>query len=109
MDLNYKHFIDLLDKEEKDKAVLYIHKLLKENISIVDIYQDYLIPALAKYECDSDHEEICIWREHTRTSIIRTILESTYPYLINAQKEKKIDKFVVMACPQEEYHEIGAI
>jgi len=109
MNQKYKQFIDLLDKEDKDNSVLYIHKLLEEGRSIVEIYQDFLIPSLADYECDSNHEEICIWREHTRTSIIRTILESTYPYLIKAQKEKPIDKYIVMACPQEEYHEIGAI
>jgi len=109
MNQNYKHFIDLLDKEEKDKAILYIHKLLEEKTPIVKVYQDFLIPSLANYECDSNKEEICIWREHTRTSIIRTILESTYPYLIKSQKEKQVNKFIVMTCPQEEYHEIGAI
>ncbi|MGE4572294.1 MAG: B12-binding domain-containing protein [Candidatus Izemoplasmatales bacterium] len=102
-------FIALLDKEDKDKAILFIHNLLDESFSIIDIYEHFLIPALANYECNSEHEEICIWKEHTRTSIVRTILESTYPYLIKAKKAKNIDKFVVVACPQEEYHEIGAI
>jgi len=56
MNQNYKHFIDLLDKEEKDKAILYIHKLLEEKTPIVKVYQDFLIPSLANYECDSNKE-----------------------------------------------------
>lgn len=102
-------FFKYLDAENKDKAILYIHKLLEEGIDIINIYENYIIPSLRDYHCNAKEEEICIWKEHTRTAIIRTILESTYPYLIRAKKEKSIDKFIVIACPQEEYHEIGAI
>lgn len=104
----YKEFINELDKENKDQCILLILELLEDGTSLQEIYEDYLIPALATYECDAETEEICIWKEHTRTSIIRTILESTYPYIIK-QKQNTINKLILVACPQEEFHEIGAI
>jgi methanogenic corrinoid protein MtbC1 len=105
---NIKNFINNLDHENKDECVLEIMNLLENGATIKEIYENYLIPALAGYECNSEIEEICIWKEHTRTSIIRTILEATYPYLIK-QKKASIGKTVLVACPQQEYHEIGAI
>jgi methanogenic corrinoid protein MtbC1 len=105
---NYQSFIDLLDKEDKDNCLIFINKLFENGASVKDVYEEYLIPALADYNCNSDNEEICIWKEHARTSIIRTILESTYIHLIN-QKKPSIKKSILVACPQLEYHEIGAI
>lgn len=104
----YQDFISLLDKEDKDKCLLFINELFENGASVKEVYENYLIPALAEYNCDSANEEICIWKEHTRTSIIRTILESTYIHLIK-QKKPSIKKSVLVACPQLEYHEIGAI
>lgn len=105
---NYQEFLELLNQEKKDECVTYIMELFEDGASIKDIYENYIIPSLAEYECDSSVEEICIWREHTRTSIIRTILEASYPYLIK-QKKEKINISVIVACPPLEYHEIGAI
>lgn len=102
-------FLHFLDEENKDDAILYIHKLLDDGVDIIDIYENYLIPSLSNFYCNALEEEICIWKEHTRTAIVRTILESTYPYLIRAKKQKQVNQFIVIACPQEEYHEIGAI
>ena len=90
------------------ECVIYIMELFNSGFSVKEVYEQYIIPSLAEYECNSDVEEICIWKEHTRTSIIRTILESSYPYLIK-QKKEKINKSIIVACPQLEYHEIGAI
>jgi methanogenic corrinoid protein MtbC1 len=104
----YDKFSQLIDNEDKDNALLFILEQLDQGESIVNVYQNYLIPVLATYVCPVDDEEICIWKEHARTSIIRTILEATYPYVIKAKKTP-IDISVMTLCPQEEYHEIGAI
>ncbi|HPJ24154.1 MAG TPA: cobalamin B12-binding domain-containing protein [Bacillota bacterium] len=105
---NYKEFLDLLVKEDKDKALLFILGLFENDMTVPDVYHDYLIPSLRDFECPEKDQAICIWKEHTRTSIIRTILESSYSYIIK-QREKKIKKRILVVCPQEEYHEIGAI
>lgn len=105
---SYNTFLKLVDQEDKDKALLFILDLLDNGESVVNVYQNYLIPVLALYECPVEDQEICIWKEHARTSIIRTILEATYQYIIKT-KEPGNNLSVITLCPQEEYHEIGAI
>jgi methanogenic corrinoid protein MtbC1 len=104
----YTAFLKILETENKDQALLFILNLLEEGRDIVSIYEDYLIPSLADFNCLLKDEEICIWKEHTRTSIIRTILEASYKYIIEKRKPFNQKKIIVL-CPQEEYHEIGAI
>lgn len=107
----YEKFINYLEQENKDDALLFIHDLLKSNTITLDmLYDDFIRPALTEFSCKSDDEDYCIWKEHTRTSIIRTILESTYPYLIELKKNVKLNqKRIVVVCPSEEYHEVGAL
>lgn len=105
---SYNTFLKLVDNEDKDQALSFILDLLNNGESVVSVYQNYLIPVLALYECPVEDQEICIWKEHARTSIIRTILEASYQYIIKT-KEKAINKSIITLCPQEEYHEIGAI
>ncbi len=107
----YNQFVKYLDAELKDKAIKYALSLIEEKkITLEECYLELLSPSLSNFVCNSDDEEICIWKEHARTSIIRTILESTYPYVIK-RKESVIDqkKSIVVVCPSEEFHEIGAI
>lgn len=111
MQTDYKKFLNLLDKELKDESLLFIHDLLKSNkIALTTLYNDFFKPALNEFVCGSEDEDYCIWKEHTRTSIVRTILESTYPFLIEAKKGiKKNHKKVLVVCPTEEFHEVGAL
>ncbi len=104
----YQSFLHLLEAEDKDKALLFILSLLNEGEDIVKIYEELIIPSLSDFSCLMQDEEICIWKEHTRTSIIRTILEASYPFIIKS-RNKTNNKRLIVLCPQEEYHEIGAI
>jgi MerR family transcriptional regulator, light-induced transcriptional regulator len=107
----YPAFLKLVNQENKDEAMIYVLNLLKEKkIELYDLYDFFLRPVLNEFECTSEDEAICIWKEHVRTSIVRTILESTYPYLIEIKKtvEKNHQK-VMVVCPSEEFHEVGAI
>ena len=107
----YLAFLELVNQENKDDALLYVLDLLKKKkIELYDLYDFFLKPVLNEFECSSLDEEICIWKEHVRTSIVRTILESTYPYLIEIKKSVvKNGKKVMVVCPSEEFHEVGAI
>ncbi|MBN2539891.1 MAG: hypothetical protein JXB08_00040 [Bacilli bacterium] len=86
----YDTFIAYLDKEDKDQALLYILDLLKQGETIQSVYENLLVPSLVSFECPEKEEELCIWYEHTRTSIIRTILEASYPYIIEKREKKSI-------------------
>lgn len=105
----YDEFISYLDDENKEKALEFIlNKLQNGDIQIVDLYNKVLAPALNNMECKLKDKRICIWKEHVRSSIIRTIIECCYPYVIKQRIRKDNGKKVVVVCPSEEYHEIGA-
>lgn len=107
----YDTFIRHLDDENKAAAVRHIRKLLSSGaVTLEELYLDFITPALNEFTCSHADEDICIWKEHRRTSIIRTILEISYLDVL----EQKNDKLpgapaVIVVCPEEEYHEIGAI
>ncbi|BCR35653.1 cobalamin B12-binding domain-containing protein [Mariniplasma anaerobium] len=107
----FNKFLSLLEKEDKEQSVLYALSLLEtKKISIEDLYKVLLAPSLMYFKCDVDDLEICIWKEHHRTSIIRTILESSYSYIVKRKEAiKNIGKKVVVLTPAFEYHEIAAI
>ena len=107
----YNQFIQLLKDENKPEAVKFALKLLDDGIlTIEQLYIELLVPSLQDFYCEIEDEDICIWKEHYRTSIIRTILECTYPYVIKRRSEVSISKAkIVVLTPAFEYHEIGAI
>lgn len=105
----YDEFISYLEDENKEKAVgIILKKLESKEIQIVDLYNNVLAPALNNMECKLKDKRICIWKEHVRSSIIRTIIECCYPYVIREKIKEETTKNVVVICPSEEYHEIGA-
>lgn len=106
----YNKVLHALQKEDKEQAVkLSIDALKNNEISVVDLYQMILTPALASVIDEYKVIEDLIWREHVRSAIIRTIIESAYPYVLEERKknELKEDKVVVM-CSESEDHELGA-
>ncbi len=107
----YSTFLKFLKAEDKANAVKFALGLLERNeISIEDLYLDILAPSLSLFNCEERDEDICIWKEHFRTSVIRTILESCYIYVLKRIENKPKSKVTVMVLtPAFEYHEIGAI
>ncbi|MGD9909071.1 MAG: B12-binding domain-containing protein [Candidatus Izemoplasmatales bacterium] len=107
----YSKFVSFLDNEDKDQAISYVISLLtNEELTLEQLYLDILSPSLANYHCEEEEETLCIWKEHARTSIVRTILEATYPFVIERKKNvTSKNKTIMVVCPSEEYHEIGAI
>ncbi|HPG43347.1 MAG TPA: cobalamin B12-binding domain-containing protein [Acholeplasmataceae bacterium] len=107
----FNEFLSLLKQEDKPGAVNYALKLIKENkVTLEELYLHILAPSLIYFQCQEKDEDICIWKEHFRTSIIRTILESCYQYVLERTKDiKKNNIKIVVLTPAFEYHEIGAI
>jgi len=104
-------FFEYLAHEDKRSAVEFAYKLLNEELlSIEELYLELLAPSLSQFNCTEKDEDICIWKEHFRTSVIRTILETSYVFILKRLKNiKKIDQKIVVLTPAFEYHEIGAI
>jgi methanogenic corrinoid protein MtbC1 len=111
MDEIYARFSELLAREDKAGAVRYAISVLEDGkIGVSDLYELVLAPLLNGPIC-AEGDESCIWREHVRTSIVRAIVEISYPYVLKAKDVAgfiPVGVTVLVVCPQEEYHELGA-
>ncbi|MGE5627323.1 MAG: B12-binding domain-containing protein [Solirubrobacterales bacterium] len=107
----YNEFCVYLDKEDKQLCVFLIMNAVESgNIQIVELYEKILAPALNDM-MERYGEEIFIWNEHVRSSIIRTIIECCYPHVLKRMEKSgtSLSKGkVLLVCPPEEYHELGA-
>ncbi|MDK2807673.1 MAG: hypothetical protein PWP24_406 [Clostridiales bacterium] len=100
-----------LEKEDKEAAVTYIMELVEQgSLDVLDLYRHVLTPSLNNMTCSLEDQRICIWKEHVRSSIVRTIIECCYPFVIKKQKEQHtpIKGTAIVLCPPGEYHDIGA-
>jgi MerR family transcriptional regulator, light-induced transcriptional regulator len=108
----YSEFISTLDSLDKEKGLqLVLGKLDSRELDIVTLYNEILTPAQYEDLAKKAKEGNCIWQEHIRTSIVRTIIECCYPYVIRERDHKYVSAWkgkVVVVCPPEELHEIGA-
>lgn len=101
----------LFEEENKEEGVNYIIDMLeKQEIDVISLYEEVLTPALNEMVCRLEDKRICIWKEHVKTAIVRTIVECAYPYVIKERNERNLEKkgISVVLCPPEEYHDLGA-
>ena len=110
----YEEFAERLARADKARCVeLALSNLSEGKIDVVTLYNEVLTPALNAPTYSAEEGAVRIWEEHVRTSIVRTVVENCYPFL---QREKEARapatagprKAVVVVCPTEEFHEIGA-
>jgi hypothetical protein len=106
----YTQFIQYLEQSDKEACVRFVIAALQENrVDIVTLYNEILSPALTQPICTSTQKELCIWEEHVRTSIIRTIIENCFLF-VTQERDRKYHSAprskVIMVCPTEELHEI---
>ena len=108
----YDEFVSHLDREDRKACVDFaLSRLSRQEIDIVSLYNEILTPALREHFCRDKQREICVWEEHVRTSIVRTVIECCYPYVIREKEKTHGTAYrgkVLVVCPPEEYHEIGA-
>lgn len=111
MESLYEKLLVSLQEENKEKALkICITALEEKDISIVDLYQNILSPALNHIIVEYLNDEDLIWREHVRSGIIRNIVEAAFPYVL-AERDSigEINKGnVIVMCPEFEDHDLGA-
>lgn len=105
--MDTKSFMKAFNEENKDKCVeIALDIIENKKLTIPYFYEEVLRVAL--YSIDECKTDDCIWREHRKTAIIRTVIESIYPYVMKLKNEIiPLKQKVVLACPEKEYHEIG--
>lgn len=111
MEQIFKEFEVLFEAEDKEKAVKYIsEKLSAGEVDVIHLYSDILTPMLNNMKCKLEDKRICIWKEHVKTGIVRTIVECSYPFVIAKRDALQLPRKGVAAvlCPPDEYHDLGA-
>lgn len=106
-----KTFLTALNQFDKERSVSICLEMLQQNaISIETLYLDTLTPALNRLVFPEDQQDDMIWREHLQSAIVRSVIESAFPYVLSERKKRNTisDKKVVVFCPEEEQHELGA-
>lgn len=106
--MDYKEAIlEALKEENKDLCIELSLEAIEKNIyTIPELYENIL--KIGLYSIDDCSGDDCIWKEHIKTSIVRSVIECLYPHIIKLKKSaKQINKKVLLACPEKEYHEIG--
>lgn len=84
----FLEFDKIIESEDREKSLKYIKDLLdNQKASVIEVYEQILTPSLNTMK-SSDDEQADIWNEHVRTSIVRTIIENSYPYVIKERDEK---------------------
>lgn len=108
----FNEFIAYLDRHDKDKCVqLVTTNLADGTVDIVSLYEEIITPAQHAGTNSFSLMPISIWEEHARTSIIRTVVECCYPFVVRERDTKFRSSFrgrVIVVCPPGELHEIGA-
>jgi methanogenic corrinoid protein MtbC1 len=106
----YSEFISFMRSGDRSRCLEWAMERLKDGrIEVLTLYRDVLAPTLGEKDC-SESGDSCILNEHLRSSIIRTIVENAYPFVI-AQRRVKFGNVagrkVLVASPQEEYHDLA--
>jgi methanogenic corrinoid protein MtbC1 len=110
----FEEFAGHLAREDKARCVEFaLSKLSRGEIDVVTLYNEVLTPGLNTPTYAAKDGAIGIWEEHVRTSIVRTIVENCYPFIVKERGARYgaalgQAKSVIVVCPTEEFHEIGA-
>lgn len=104
--------IPFLETNDAQGAVALATAALNEGrVTVPELYEHVLAPALNRIEVPRLREAELIWREHLQSSIIQKVIGSSYTFVLRERETSGMPgkgKRVMIACPEEEYHEIGA-
>ncbi len=108
----YAGFRARLDAEDKAGCVMFALSVLQSAVlDIPTFYERIVAPAAREQRCTMRQRALCIWEEHVRTSILRTVIECCYPELTKVRRlngDPRTKGSALIVCPPEEYHELGA-
>jgi methanogenic corrinoid protein MtbC1 len=109
MNKYYNEFIEIFNTNNKDECLFYcIEGIESEKFTIPELYEGILMPALYNIDKCPVADPGCIWKEHLKTGIVRTIVEGIYPYVIKlGRAQKRANKKIMLVNPEKEYHELG--
>ncbi|MDD4080114.1 MAG: cobalamin-dependent protein [Eubacteriales bacterium] len=100
-----------LEARDLENAVAYALSLLSEGKrDVPELYEGILAPALNRIEVPRAQEDARIWQEHIQSAIVQAVMGASWPYVLSQREHSGkpgSGRRVMLACPEEEYHEIG--
>lgn len=112
LQFRFNEFSHLLKELDKPACIDWAKAILdQQQMSLVELYSQILVPSLNRIASNNIHQEIPIWEEHVKSGIIRCIIEIAYPYLLEQIAQTQVSPHLhkaVILCLEEEYHELGA-
>lgn len=104
----YEEFQLAFQALDKERCVQLSYDALADGTtSIEELYENVLrrsLAVLTDKETDPTHK---VWKEHIQSSIVRTIIEMAYPFVMKRRSINQYKKAAVV-CPDGEQHELGA-
>lgn len=115
MNLFYEEFKIPMGQFDKERCAAWVLDILETNrMDLNELYLEVFEPCLSQIASNGHPQEIDIWEEHMRSSIIRSMIELCYPYVLQKKYDstgkhgEKARKRVIVCCLEEEQHDIGA-
>jgi methanogenic corrinoid protein MtbC1 len=99
-----EEFLDLLLKGNHSSCSELVRKYLNDKITINELYEDVFKKALYDIGELWEYNKISVATEHLSSAIVEGLLNELY---VNVVCDNKINKTVVVACVENEFHQIG--
>ncbi len=100
----HKEFLNLLISGNRSLCSEFAQKYVNNNVSIQTLYENILKKALYEIGELWEYNKISVATEHLASAIVEAILNEFYSKII---LKEKIDKTVIVACVENEFHQIG--
>lgn len=105
------HDLISLQLAEHDKAAAVrtaVEAVEGGAVSIPTLYQEVLWPLLSHTGQAWQSGQVRIWEEHFASAVARTIVEMLYPSVLKVKASAPATgRSVLLACPPEEFHDLG--
>jgi methanogenic corrinoid protein MtbC1 len=99
------HILNALLKGDRKTSIKLVNDLLDSGLSVKDIYEYHLKPALVEVGEMWEQSKISVAAEHLASAIVESLLNEIY---VNISPSDKAHKTVVISCLENEHHQIGA-
>lgn len=103
----YEEYLAAILKADRRQCHEIIRQAVDNGSSLIDIYSQVFFPAMVKIGELWQHNQISVAQEHLATAITQNIISSLYPTLLQGAKPREGGR-VLVACPGDELHELGA-
>lgn len=104
------HEIERFIRDRKPSAAVHAAREAVQDgaISIPQLHALILSPLMELTGARWQAGEQDVWEEHYTTAVVRTIVENMYDLVaVRAAEVPHMGRTAILACPEEEYHDLG--